>query len=114
MVRTITKEQYKDYVTEWVSWTGEQWLMNGIEITFTLECDDDYYYLTVEVQNSVYDFYDENPEYDREELEKTEKFCKDFGCKICETLDEVNAHVENELPSYCRFEVGDNGVVYGH
>jgi len=114
MARTITKKQYRNYVTEWVAWTGEQWLMNGIGITFTLDCDDDYYYLTVEVQNHVYDFYDENPEYDRSELEKAEEFCEKFGCKICESLDEVNDLIEKELPSYCRFAEGENGVVYGY
>ena len=61
-----------------------------------------------------YDFYDENPEYDRSELNKAEKFCKEFGCKICETLDEVNKFVREELPSYCEFEKDDDGSIYGN
>ena len=114
MIRTITREQYKDYVTEWVAWTSEQWERNGMPITFTLDCDDDYYYLTVEVQNSAYDFYDENPKEDNAELERTELFCTEFGCKICDTLDEVNRMIREELPSYCEFVEGDYGVIYGN
>ena len=114
MAKTITREQYSDYATEWICSTGEQWLENGIPITFVLECDDDYYYLSVEVQNNAYDFYDENPEYDRSELNKAEKFCKEFGCKICENLDEVNKFVREELPSYCEFEKDDDGSIYGN
>lgn len=113
-MKKITKEQYKDYVTEFVAYTGEQWLGNGMPITFTLDCDDYYYYLTVEVQSSAYDFYDENPEMDNAELERTELFCDEFGCKICETLDEVNELIEEELPEYCKFEVGDDGSICGY
>lgn len=114
MIKTITREQYKNYVTEFVAYTGEQWLQNGIEIVFTLECDDDYYYLTVEIASHVYNFYDENPDYDRDILNETEKFCNGFGCKMCETLDEVNSFVRKELPSYCEFVETDNGTIYGN
>lgn len=114
MVKTITREQYENYVTEWVAYTEEQWLKNGIEIVFTLECDYHYYYLTVEVASHVYDFYNENSDYNRGILEETEKFCKEFGCKICTTLDEVNRFVSKELPSYCEFEEAYDGTIYGN
>ena len=114
MITTITKEHYKNYITEWVSWTGEQWEENGIPIIFALDCDDDYYYLTVGVDSSIYDFYDENPDMDKTELERTELFCDKFGCKICETLEEVNSLIRKELPSYCEFVEGEDGTIYGH
>lgn len=113
MVKTITKEQYKNYNTEWVSCTGEQRLSSGIEIIFLLDSDDSNYYLSVEVPAHVYHFYDDNPEYDRSVLNETEKFCEEFGCKICDTLDEVNKFVREELPTYCEFVEGDDGVIYG-
>lgn len=114
MVGTISLEKYKELDLYWVSKTSEQWLNNGIDIVFELECDNDYYYLTVYIPQYIYDWYEEHPEYDRDILEETEKFCKEFACKKCINLDDVNYYIRGELPDNCLFEEDDEGNVYGN
>lgn len=94
-----------------VAYTSEQWLNTGVPITFTLEEDDCYYYLTVDVN----DISDEDIEECncRDAYEETEKFAENFGCRKCSSLEEVNFFVRQELPKRCEYVVAE-GEVYGN
>ena len=112
MIRTITLEQYKNYVTENCSYLTEQYIGTGTEITLTLDCDDDYYYLTADVTDYERDiqFCKENG-YDTDYVEQTVNDCKEFGCKMCDTLDEINRCVAKMLDERLFFFEDEYGCI---
>lgn len=105
----ISLEEYRKLDLDFLCYTGEQWIINGCGITFKLETDGKYYYLTVDSDLSIDDAYDEDS---ARTIQQTIDWCSEFKCQKTDSLDVVNWFVLENLPNCCKIEYDEEREEY--